>query len=378
MAVVVPLRMPKLSRLEAEQRNAIAAWRSPLRIPNYEGLTLERVRPADVQNVNAPEADSFVAEVAYGNDTLRMTLSRALASNLLAALEAGVMLDPFPPSDLAALLLEIVVLPFLEKLERNTGRSLRLTALGPAQAQNAGATTAASRSRDGAPVAIAGSPPTATVHLLLRGPGMAETMKLQGPEGAVALLLRLWPIGARPLEQIRVPASFQIGATRLPHRLVTSLRIGDAVLLQELFMPAPGDEPFPHVLQMVLASRLIMRTCRVDRGWQVEGGQRVEQEEGNTVDQQDSPSEAPVRDFDDLPIRLVFEVARMTIPLGELRQLDTGSLLEVDVKPGTVRILASGQPIGTGELILIDGRTGVRITEFFASVDVMTRRSIAG
>jgi hypothetical protein len=95
MAVVVPLRMPKLSRLEAEQRNSIAAWRWPLRIPNYEGLTLERVRSSDVQNANAPEADSFVAEVACGDDTLRMTLSRALASNLLAALDAGVVLDPF-------------------------------------------------------------------------------------------------------------------------------------------------------------------------------------------------------------------------------------------------------------------------------------------
>src|SRR5262249_34338813 len=152
-------------------------------------------------------------------------------------------------------------------------------------------------------------------------------------------------------ERVPVPISFQIGATLLPPRLLRSLRIGDVVLIQDLFAPSALYKPFPTVLRMVLARRLTTRVSRVDGGWRVEGGQQQGEREADCpVDEQYSENNTPVlRDLDELQISLVFEVARMTLPLGELRRLDSGSLLEVDVTPGTVRILASGQPIGAGE-----------------------------
>lgn len=176
-----------------------------------------------------------------------------------------------------------------------------------------------------------------------------------------------------------MPASFQIGATLLPPRLLRSLRRGDAVLVRDLYAPAAADQTLPCVLRMVLACKLMARVCRAERGWRLEGGLQAEREAGYIVDQaDDAHGEAPVlHDLDEVPIRLVFEAARMELSLGELRRLDSGSLLQIDVSPGTVRILAGGQPIGSGELILIDGRAGVRIVEFFAGIDIPPRWSSA-
>ncbi len=76
-----------------------------------------------------------------------------------------------------------------------------------------------------------------------------------------------------------------------------------------------------------------------------------------------------VSDLDEIPVRLVFEAARLELSLGALRQLGAGSVLDVDAVPGTVRILINGRRVGDGELVSIDGRAGVRITAFVPGLD---------
>lgn len=81
-----------------------------------------------------------------------------------------------------------------------------------------------------------------------------------------------------------------------------------------------------------------------------------------------APAAAPTASLDSLPVHLVFEAGEKRLTLGDLRQLDSGYTFELDApadKPLTIR--ANGQAIGTGELVQIGDRLGVRVLEWTTS-----------
>lgn len=70
-------------------------------------------------------------------------------------------------------------------------------------------------------------------------------------------------------------------------------------------------------------------------------------------------------ELDHIPINLVFEVGQKHIPLKELQTLKAGFTFELSnpvERPITIR--ANGKIIGTGELLRVGERVGVRITSF--------------
>jgi type III secretion protein Q len=69
--------------------------------------------------------------------------------------------------------------------------------------------------------------------------------------------------------------------------------------------------------------------------------------------------------FDDVPVRLVCEVGRVELTLGDLRSLGDGSVLAVGgdlTEP--VRLVANGKCVGRGELVKLGSGLGVRVTSF--------------
>ena len=71
-------------------------------------------------------------------------------------------------------------------------------------------------------------------------------------------------------------------------------------------------------------------------------------------------------DLDSMPVTLVFELGRTQLALGELRTLAAGYSFDLgkDLR-APVDILANGQKIGSGELMQIDERIGVRVNRLF-------------
>jgi type III secretion protein Q len=70
--------------------------------------------------------------------------------------------------------------------------------------------------------------------------------------------------------------------------------------------------------------------------------------------------------LDELPIKLVFELGRQEISLGELRQIRPGyvfGLARDDSAP--VEVYAGGRRIGRGELVRIEDEVGVRLVRLF-------------
>lgn len=77
------------------------------------------------------------------------------------------------------------------------------------------------------------------------------------------------------------------------------------------------------------------------------------------------PSQALPRDLEDIQINLTFEAGRKSLPLKDLQSLKSGFTFELENsadQPITIR--ANGRAIGTGELLKIGDRIGVRVTSF--------------
>jgi type III secretion system YscQ/HrcQ family protein len=65
----------------------------------------------------------------------------------------------------------------------------------------------------------------------------------------------------------------------------------------------------------------------------------------------------------DLPLRIVVELGRLSIPLGKLMELEPGQVLDLPIHPQEVLLTVNGQPIGRGELVEIGETVGVRLLE---------------
>ncbi len=76
-----------------------------------------------------------------------------------------------------------------------------------------------------------------------------------------------------------------------------------------------------------------------------------------------SPADAA---FDELPIKLVFELGRTEMPLGRLQEIGPGYVFELDRPLGeAVEIHAGNRRIGQGEVVRIDDQVGVRVLRLF-------------
>lgn len=70
--------------------------------------------------------------------------------------------------------------------------------------------------------------------------------------------------------------------------------------------------------------------------------------------------------YEDVLVKLIFEVGRMEIELGAVKRLAEGQVFELGRDPGTaVDIIAGNRRIGRGDLVRIGDTIGVRITRLF-------------
>lgn len=78
------------------------------------------------------------------------------------------------------------------------------------------------------------------------------------------------------------------------------------------------------------------------------------------------PETAAGSDLKDIGIELSFQLGNINLPLAELRQLQTGYIIELPqgVEQAEVKVLANGSPVGGGRLIAIGDRLGVQLTQW--------------
>jgi flagellar motor switch protein FliN/FliY len=67
----------------------------------------------------------------------------------------------------------------------------------------------------------------------------------------------------------------------------------------------------------------------------------------------------------EVPLELEVELGRKAMTVSELLALREGSVIKLPRSAGdNINILAGGHPFGSGEIVVIEERFGVRITDF--------------
>ncbi len=242
--------------------------------------------------------------------------------------------EPDPPPDLLPLLLELALDPLLERLDIGA------------------VVLAATREVE---------PPGAQARpLVLDAFGQAWPLALSAPAATLDSLLCRWPAAPQPCDEVPLAATLRLGATGLPLGVLRSLQAGDAVLLER----SGGRRTRGR---LVVAQHLLAAAEWNGRGWRLESAPTADDAEREgwlaTSDTDGHGAlDGEAGREDEIPVTLCFDLGRLEMPLGELRRLGAGSVLEL---PGTadapVRLTVGGRCIGTGELVEIEGRAGVRV-----------------
>ena len=95
-----------------------------------------------------------------------------------------------------------------------------------------------------------------------------------------------------------------------------------------------------------------------------------------------SPSGAPGNDINmilDIPVQLTVELGRTRIPIKNILQLAQGSVVELDAMAGEpMDVLVNGFLIAQGEVVVVNEKFGIRLTDIVTPSERMRRLSRGG
>ncbi|WP_368640212.1 type III secretion system cytoplasmic ring protein SctQ [Castellaniella ginsengisoli] len=171
------------------------------------------------------------------------------------------------------------------------------------------------------------------------------------------LLSRVPPGGSDACDEAALPVRLraEIGCAELPAAELRALGAGDVVLLDQ-YLVGPEGELWLGIPQgQGLRVRAEHSSYLVTQGWTPLMTQTVPSAE-------DAPSAEPL-DLDAVPVKLTFDLGDRALSLAELRQLQPGAIFDLQrpLADGPVMIRANGALIGTGDLVDVDGKIGVRV-----------------
>ncbi|MBY0443580.1 MAG: FliM/FliN family flagellar motor switch protein, partial [Burkholderiales bacterium] len=139
-----------------------------------------------------------------------------------------------------------------------------------------------------------------------------------------------------------LPLIFEIGCSKLSRRARARLGVGDVLLISE--------------------ETHWVKSCnvRIGRYWQNEDGIMIEREDEAQLA---TPTEIPDL-LAELPLRLEFILQQSTVSVSQLGDLYLGQLLPlIPNAEKLIEVKANGVLIARGELVQVDGRLGVELSE---------------
>ena len=168
------------------------------------------------------------------------------------------------------------------------------------------------------------------------------------------------------LDALSLPASFEFGRTRLSLAELRGIRRGDIVSVEDWRSTGAG-----------IATRLVLGRVHLSSLGAVADGDRIVLDtwkdfavtllDRPALHETDSDAAGlPLDRLDALEVTLRFEVGDLRLPLGELRNIRAGHVFELGqpLQQSTVRILVHGNLLGSGHLVAVGDRLGVRVSEF--------------
>ncbi|MCP3877887.1 MAG: YscQ/HrcQ family type III secretion apparatus protein [Sulfitobacter sp.] len=194
--------------------------------------------------------------------------------------------------------------------------------------------------------------------------GVVPLVTIHLDDAATALLiagLDHTPPAASLQDWSRLPldATVEIGQTDLRMLELKALEPGDLILLPPGAPAYENELIVRHRRRPIATAHLDGHTLTVDRLLESVMA-------GNTAPNTQETLPGGL-DPESVEVRLTFDLGQLSISLGDLQQIQPGYNFELDMPAmASVRIRAGDQVIGRGELIQIEERLGVRVTELFA------------
>ena len=167
--------------------------------------------------------------------------------------------------------------------------------------------------------------------------------------------LRFWPSGLNEdWEELETRLNIEIGQTQLSMQEINALKPADVLI------PDGNEFQNEQLVRLRLKDDLHCeallaaeseKTLTITTGWNT----MADNEPQNNIDQ-----------IQKLPVQLTFDLGDKTLSFNEVKQLRPGYVLDLPASlPEVVQIKAQNKQIGSGELVEVDGRIGIRITSLF-------------
>ena len=187
--------------------------------------------------------------------------------------------------------------------------------------------------------------------------------------GFLADAVRIWPMHSHlpdSLESLPIPVMICAGWTTLAFPTLRQLRLNDVILLDECLIDRDQEE-----VLIRFGNRFGIR------GELLESSIKVMDFIEEIMDDIDEFNEPPDDDFpvdqgdselEQIPVRLYFDLGERMVTLAELKTVAPGYIFELGREPRrAVTIRVNGKKIGEGELVEIDGHTGVSVLAIHSS-----------
>jgi len=174
------------------------------------------------------------------------------------------------------------------------------------------------------------------------------------------------PESGPAIEWLALPLAFELGRTPIRLHEISGICRGDII----------GIEAWQSVgraigARLVLGHHMTSLTALLDddqitlQPWKEFTVSPLSTAPAAQADTQDAASIALGR-LDSMEVALRFEVGELSVSLRELRSIRPGHVFELTqpLNNSTVRIFAHGNMLGTGHLVAVGDRLGVRVVEF--------------
>lgn len=326
------LALPEMSADDAALRRRLFEVRGPL----HGSLAGRPVTLWCLGEAQGPADDTHLSfAITAGAKSATLSVPRALVQKVLHAAHAGLQIDAIA-DNLIGMLLESVLAGDLPMIEQTMGEEIAI----------ARAATGVEEQRLALALRCAYDGATHDCILALDR-DLARDLR--------QLLVRI-PPAKIDLPDVTVRLAIGLGFAQLP--------------LQEVDDLAPGDVILPHSPPLAAGKGWVMLAHRWSAAGDLSGASLVLTERLHATTEpimdidNDSSEHAEVEDveLDDLPIKLVFEVGRCDMTLGAIRALGPGHVFAIERDPAqSVDIIANGQRIGTGQLVRVGERLGIRV-----------------
>lgn len=178
------------------------------------------------------------------------------------------------------------------------------------------------------------------------------------------------PVPSEGFNWLTFPVHCEIGSTRLPLSEMRGIESGDIISIDESRSSATG-----LFINMKISGQPSVQMTGLGEGTRI----TIQSWKEDIMKPGNPPPAAPAAEsgesrlppdrLDGLEVPLRFEIGELSVALADLKKVQPGYIFELSqpLNRNIVRIFAQGSLLGTGYLVAVGDRLGVRVSEFVPS-----------